>query len=173
MTEPDSVEQPPEEQEEAVTYTAQIPSTKLEVEGDWPKGTILNINLSLRVRARTDGEDRKGNSTLHHMLVVEEAQILSVLTPAQRKAMFEAAEAAEKAKQNKVIEEEPGREDQAEELGEDPAELVNELAPAPDEDWSDVEAKDAEKRALQVESAEPVEESDEHRFDEIPEGVGF
>jgi hypothetical protein len=167
---------------EAITYTAQIPSTKLEVEGDWPKGTILNINLSLRVRGRVDGEDRKGNETLHHLLAVEEASIQSVLTPAQRKAAYDAALAA----QQKVIDEEPGQEDQIEhpgieagegvehpadgtwspEVSNEPTELVNELTPET-EDWSDVDAQDAQKRQLQVEGVERVEETDAHQYEEV------
>lgn len=171
--------------DEPITYTAQIPSTKLEVEGDWPKGTILNINLSLRVRGRVDGEDRKGNETLHHLLAVEEASIQSVLTPAQRKAAYEAVLAAGTPKE-KVIDEEPGQEDQgtiehpgieagegvehpadgtwSPEVSNEAGELVNELAT---EDWSDVEAKDAEKRQLQVQDVQRVEETDAHQFEEV------
>lgn len=143
-------------EDEIIAYTAQIPSTRLEVEGDWPKGTILNINLSLRVRARTEGDDRKGNATLHHHLAVEEAAIQSVLTPAQRRAQFE-AEVAKQTPQPKVIDEEPGHEDQEKK-----------------EDWSDVEAQDAAKRdQLQVDSVEQTEgqtenqETDADQFEQV------
>lgn len=152
---------------EVIEYSAQIPSTKLEIDGDWPKGTILNINLSLRVRARTEGEDRKGNSTLHHHLAVEEAAIRSVFTPAQRRAQHEAALAAEKAEQDKakrgkVIEEEPGHEDQQS--------AQADAAPAP-EDWSDVDAREQERRdQLKVEGVEQTEaptETDDHQFETV------
>lgn len=79
------------------SYTAQLPSATLEAEQEYPRGTILNLNVQVRVIGFTENEDRKGNLIHKHNLALEEVSIIDFLTPAQRKALIAAAEAEAEA----------------------------------------------------------------------------
>ena len=79
-------------EDEVPTYTAQLPSATLEAEQEYPRGTILNLNVQVRVIGFTENEDKKGNLIHKHNLALEEVSIIDFLTPAQRKALIEAAE---------------------------------------------------------------------------------
>lgn len=131
---------------DAITgFMAQIPSTRMQVDEQWPRGSVLNMNLTLRVRSVKIEEDRKGNLIRHHLLAVDEAQVRSVLTPAQRRAEHDAAVAA--AAQDAT---------QA-----DPVIAEHPAATEEETDWSDVEAKDAEKRGEAV-----AQETDADQFEQ-------
>lgn len=139
------------EGEEITDFAVQIPSTKLETGKAYPRGTILNMNVSLRVRSVRIDEDRQGNMIRTHLLAVEDAAVKKAVTPAERRATMEAEEAAEQAAKEKVIDEEPGVEDGV--SATEP--LQNEVTEdvAEDTDFSDVEARDAE----QVQAAQNTE----------------
>lgn len=77
---------------EVPTYTAQLPSATLGAEQEYPRGTVLNLNVQVRVIGHTENEDKKGNLIHKHNLVLEEVSIVDFLTPAQRRALIEAAE---------------------------------------------------------------------------------
>lgn len=78
--------------DEIPRYTAQLPSATLEAEQNYPRGTVLNLNVQVRVIGFTENEDKKGNLIHKHNLALEEVSIVDFLTPAQRKALIEAAE---------------------------------------------------------------------------------
>lgn len=80
------------EGDEVVSYTAQLPSATLEAEQEYPRGTIINLNVQVRVIGFTENEDKKGNLIHKHNLALEEVSIIDFLTPAQRRALIEAAE---------------------------------------------------------------------------------
>lgn len=79
-------------EDEVVSYTAHLPSATLEAEEEYARGTILTLNVQVRVIGFTENEDKKGNLIHKHNLALEEVSIADVLTPAQRKALIEAAE---------------------------------------------------------------------------------
>lgn len=81
------------EGDEVSNFTAQIPAASLDASQAYPRGTLLTLNLQVRVKSVRLEEDRKGNLTRKHVLALEDASIMDVLTPAQRKALIEAAEA--------------------------------------------------------------------------------
>jgi hypothetical protein len=168
------------EGEEVKDFSAQIPSTKLEAPGAWARGTLLNMNVQLRVRS-VRMEETKDGMVRHHLLAIEEATVTGVLTPEQRRAAMaqeEQAELARLAALPKEIDEEPGIEDQQVSEGtgvemegvEHPAdgtmspEVSNEAEP--EADWSDVDARDAERAAagLQVTDVEQTETADEAQY---------
>lgn len=78
--------------DEVPRYTAQLPSATLEAEQEYPRGTVLNLNVQVRVIGFTENEDKKGNLLHKHNLALEEVSIIDFLTPAQRKALIEAAQ---------------------------------------------------------------------------------
>lgn len=82
------------EGDEVTDFTAQLPSASLEAPQAYPRGTILNLNVQVRVKSVRLEEDRKGKLFRKHVLALEDVSILDVLTPAQRKALIEAAEQA-------------------------------------------------------------------------------
>lgn len=145
-----------ETSDEVTTFTVQIPSVKLEVDEGFPRGTIINMNLALRVRYAFVDESKSGVISQHHVLVLEEATFMGKTTPAERRAAFEAAEAAlaaEEAK-SKTIQEYPDAADLAPE-----PEVAEEVA-VEDAEWTDVDKADEAKRAVlsDIEEAEVIEE---------------
>lgn len=96
------------EGDEISDFSAQIPSTKLEAPNAYPRGTILDLRLQVRVRSVRLDEGRSGALTRNHILAIEECNIVGVMTPAQRAALLaelQAAEAADAVSAAPVIEE--------------------------------------------------------------------
>lgn len=83
--------------EEVTDFTAQLPATTLEAPCSYPRGTLLTLQVQVRVKSLRLDEDRKGGLSRKHMLAIEECTITDVMTPAERRAFLEAA--AEETKQ--------------------------------------------------------------------------
>jgi hypothetical protein len=98
------------EGDEVTDFAAQLPAITVPTEDAYQRGTLLTLKVQVRVRSVRIEEDRKGNLSRKHVLVLEDAAIIDVLTPAQRAALLEAAEAqarAEAAMENFTVVEEP------------------------------------------------------------------
>lgn len=102
---------------DAVTdFLLAIPALKVESDTAYPRGTHINAKAEFRIRSVRIEEDRKGNLTRHHVLVAESFRVTSFLTPEQRRANFEAEEAALAAaaeNEQGVTQEQPSGEDAA------------------------------------------------------------
>lgn len=100
------------EGDEISEFHATLPSTKLEAPEAYPRGTYMTLKVEVRVRSVRVEEDRKSNLSRNHVLSIESVSIEEILTPAQRKALLEAA-AAELAAQEagSIVQEEPGPDD--------------------------------------------------------------
>lgn len=96
------------EGDEVTEFTAQLPSASLEAPAAYPRGTILTLNVQVRVKSVRLDEDRKGNLSRKHILAFEDVSIADVLTPEQRRALIAAAEqhAADLAAGGTITEEE-------------------------------------------------------------------
>lgn len=82
------------EGDEISEFYAQIPSTRLEGDVAYPRGTRIRMEIELRVSSvRHDENKRTGKLMRIHTLALEEARVLSAFTPAQLRAAAEAAEA--------------------------------------------------------------------------------
>lgn len=100
------------EGDEVTDFTAQLPSASLEAPQAYPRGTILNLSVQVRVKSVRLDEDRKGGLVRKHILALEDVSILDVLTPEQRKALVDAAEQAATAEElGRTISEEQHIED--------------------------------------------------------------
>lgn len=82
------------EGDEVSNFTAQIPAVKLDADAAYPRGTYLTLRVVVRVKSVRLEEDRKGALARNHILALEECTITDTLTPAQRRALLEAAERA-------------------------------------------------------------------------------
>lgn len=81
------------EGEEVGALVAQLPSTKIENLGAaYPIGTMMTLEIQVRVKSVRIDEDRKGNLARAHMLNVEDVALTDVLTPAQRRALIDRLE---------------------------------------------------------------------------------
>lgn len=151
------------EGDEISDFSAQIPSTKLEAPVAYPRGTILDLRLQVRVRSVRLDEGRGGALTRNHILAIEECNIVGVMTPAQRAALLaelQAAEAAEaEADEAPVIEE-----DIDSEVIDEDVEAAEGLVVDPDdpEDWANL--SEEEKNELRRRAVEDgVDEFEAHQ----------
>jgi hypothetical protein len=82
------------EGDEVTDFAVQLPSTTIEASDAYTRGTLMNLNVQVRVKSVRLEEDRKGNLVRKHILAIEDVSVMDVLTPAQRKALIEAAQRA-------------------------------------------------------------------------------
>lgn len=103
------------EGDQITDFTAQLPMVKLPTEEAYPRGTYIRVTAEYRVRSVSLSDSKKGEGlTRHHVLVLEDLAVTSTQTPAERRALMQAAEeleAQQLASHPKVIQEEPGHED--------------------------------------------------------------
>lgn len=83
------------EGDEVTNFTAQLPSATLEAPEAYQRGTLLTLSVQVRVKSVRLEEGRNGELTRKHILALEECNVTDVLTPSERKALIEAALAAE------------------------------------------------------------------------------
>jgi hypothetical protein len=83
------------EGDEVTNFTAQLPSATLEAPEAYQRGTLLTLSVQVRVKSVRLEEGRDGELTRKHVLALEECNVTDVLTPAERKALIEAALATE------------------------------------------------------------------------------
>ena len=80
------------EGDEVSNFTAQLPSIGLDAPEAYPRGTLLNLTVQVRVKSVRLEEDRKGALSRKHVLALEDVAIVDVLTPDQRRALIEQAQ---------------------------------------------------------------------------------
>lgn len=153
------------EGDEISDFSAQIPSTKLEAPVAYPRGTILDLRLQVRVRSVRLDEGRGGALTRNHILAIEECSIVGVMTPAQRAALLAELQAAEAAEAEAEADEAPVIEEDidAEVIDED-VEAAESLVVDPDdpEDWANL--SEEEKNELRRRAVEDgVDEFEAHQ----------
>ena len=95
------------EGDEVSAFAACLPATRLEAPEAYQRGTILTLQVEVRVRSVRLEEDRKGNLSRNHMLALENVSIIGSETPAERRAAAEAAhEAILEAAQQELLRQE-------------------------------------------------------------------
>lgn len=164
------------EGDEVTDFTAQLPSASLEAPAAYPRGTLLNLSVQVRVKSVRLEEDRKGNLSRKHILALEDVSILDVLTPAQRKALIEAAEQAAEQQDNTISEEQhiedvlPGQTTiddfavaAAESAETEPAQLHHELAES--DTYSPFDREDPRNHL------QPGDLENTTKFDYVPDGA--
>lgn len=82
------------EGDEVTDFKAQLPSATLEAPEAYPRGTLLTLTVQVRVKSVRIEEDRSGQLSRKHILSLEDVTVTDVLTPAQRKALIDAAAVA-------------------------------------------------------------------------------
>lgn len=82
------------EGEEVTDFAAQLPSVKLQAPDAYPRGTLLTLQVQVRVKSVRIDSDRQDKLIRNHMLAYEDVNVVDVLTPAQRQALLEATERA-------------------------------------------------------------------------------
>lgn len=85
------------EGEEVTDFSAQLPSAKLEAPEAYPRGTLLTLQVQVRVKSVRIDSDKHDNLVRNHILALEECNITEVLTPAVRAELIAKAEAAAEA----------------------------------------------------------------------------
>lgn len=77
---------------DAVTdFMAVLPSAKLEANEAYQRGTILTLNVEVRVKSVRLEENRHGELVRSHVLAIENVAVTNKVTPAERLALIEAA----------------------------------------------------------------------------------
>lgn len=100
------------EGDEVSDFVVQLPAATLDADEAYTRGTLMTLNVQVRVKSVRIEEDRKGNLIRKHILVMEEASIRDVLTPERRRELIALAE-AEALREYTVQEEPEATDDQA------------------------------------------------------------